>query len=269
MLPGRRVAVSRWSSGWIRGWRAATSGASPRLASFPSSRSQLGFVGTVFAGGMTRSDAVLFIVSPNADWKLEMNVGSIGGGNGAWPSQNVAGARQPNDGDGDDQAGAASGASGARQVFQQLSALSSTDPTKFKQVATDMAKSLRADAQNASGVSSSMLSKFADMLDQAAQSGALPGPNGAQTGAAVAAPGPQGAHAGHHHHHHHHGSGSSSTSGAATTGAAAQGSNAASAGPTDVQAEVEKALNGALNGAATTPAATATATAVAMTSTTL
>src|SRR5579862_6851500 len=41
--------------------------------------------------------------------------------------------------------------SGPGRMFQQLSDLSKSDPTKFKQVMSDMASSLRADAQNATG----------------------------------------------------------------------------------------------------------------------
>ncbi|HEX3595426.1 MAG TPA: hypothetical protein VHU80_10000 [Polyangiaceae bacterium] len=91
--------------------------------------------------------------------------------------------------------------SGPGRMFHELKQLSESDPTKFKQVVSDMASSLRADAKNASGDDATRLSSIADRLDKVAQSGNLSdmAPSGQNGGA-------QGA----HHHHHgggHHGGG--------------------------------------------------------------
>ena len=94
--------------------------------------------------------------------------------------------------------------SGPGRMFQQLSELSQSDPTKFKSVLSDMASTLRADAQKATGDQASRLSKIADRLDKAAQSGNVSDllPQRPQGGAQGAQGSP---HA--HHGHHHHGGG--------------------------------------------------------------
>ena len=98
--------------------------------------------------------------------------------------------------------------SGPGQMFQKLQQLAQSDPTKFKEVVTDMAKAIRADAQNQTGEAATRLNDFASKLDQAAASGDLSAfaPKGAQGGAP---PGPPSggaasgstAKSGHHHHH--------------------------------------------------------------------
>ncbi|HEX4339077.1 MAG TPA: hypothetical protein VH062_24385 [Polyangiaceae bacterium] len=94
--------------------------------------------------------------------------------------------------------------SGPGRMFHQLQQLSESDPTKFKQVMSDMASSIRADAKNATGDEATRLSSIADRLDKVSQSGNLsdlapPRPQGGG--------GAQGAHHGHHHGGGHHGGG--------------------------------------------------------------
>lgn len=91
--------------------------------------------------------------------------------------------------------------SGPGRMFHQLSELSKSDPTKFKQVVSDMASALRADAQNATGDQASRLSQLADRLDKVAQSGNL-SDMAPQRGS-----GSEGAHHAHHGGHHHGGGG--------------------------------------------------------------
>ncbi len=90
--------------------------------------------------------------------------------------------------------------SGPGRMFHELKELSQSDPTKFKQVVSDMASSLRTDAKNATGDEASRLSQVADRLDKVAQSGNL---------SDLAPPRPQGGAQGAHHGHHggHHGGG--------------------------------------------------------------
>ena len=96
--------------------------------------------------------------------------------------------------------------SGPGRMFQQLADLGQSDPTKFKAVLSDMASTLRADAQKATGDEASRLSQIADRLDKASQSG-----NVADLLPQRPAAGAQGAQSGQHAHHghHHHGSGGS------------------------------------------------------------
>jgi hypothetical protein len=89
--------------------------------------------------------------------------------------------------------------SGPGRMFHQLSELSKSDPAKFKQVVSDMASALRADAQNATGDQASRLSQLADRLDKVAQSGNL-SDLAPQSGS-----GSEGAHHAHHGGHHHGG----------------------------------------------------------------
>jgi len=89
--------------------------------------------------------------------------------------------------------------SGPGRMFHELSQLSKSDPTKFKQVVSDMASSLRADAQNATGEQATRLSQLADRLDKVAQSGNL------SDLAPQRSSGSQGAQHAHHGGHHHHG----------------------------------------------------------------
>ncbi|HVW29645.1 MAG TPA: hypothetical protein VHC69_29985 [Polyangiaceae bacterium] len=90
--------------------------------------------------------------------------------------------------------------SGPGRMFHELSQLSKSDPSKFKQVVGDMASQLRADAKNASGDEATRLNSIADRLDKVAQSGNLSDlrPQNASGGA-------EGAHHAHHGGHHHGG----------------------------------------------------------------
>jgi hypothetical protein len=103
--------------------------------------------------------------------------------------------------------------SGPGQMFQQLQQLAQSDPTKFKEVVTAMAKSIRADAQNQTGEAATRLNDFASKLDQAAQSGDLSAfaPKGAQGGGPPPGPPPSATATGSatpkSGHHHHHGGG--------------------------------------------------------------
>ncbi len=98
-------------------------------------------------------------------------------------------------------AAATSSISSVGSLFDQLKQLSQSDPTKFKEVMSDMAKSLRQDAKQATGADAQRLSTMADRFDKAAQSGSL-------SDAAPPAAG-QTQHAHGHHGHHGHGGGSS------------------------------------------------------------
>jgi hypothetical protein len=101
---------------------------------------------------------------------------------------------------------------GGQNVMQQLRALAQSDPAKLKTVASDMASTLRADAQKAGGAAGQALSKIADNLDKVAQTGdlsALAPQNGAQ--------GASGAQGHKHHHGHHHGGGGGAAKGGGDT----------------------------------------------------
>lgn len=95
-------------------------------------------------------------------------------------------------------------------LMSQLQNLESTDPTKAKQVLTNIASAL-SDKAKAAGNTDPHLQDLADKFSQAAQTGDLSGlkPSGP----------PGGAHE--HHHHHHASSGGSDGSGTGTSPAAA------------------------------------------------
>ena len=101
-------------------------------------------------------------------------------------------------------AGAASSSiSQQGSIFSQLQQLSQQDPTRFKQVMSEMAKEIRTDASKQTGAAADRLSQMASRMDQVASSGDMSQlappqpPQGAQQGAAAY----QGASGGHHHHH--------------------------------------------------------------------
>lgn len=84
------------------------------------------------------------------------------------------------------------------QLFGELQQLSQQDPAKFKAVAAQLATTFQNAASQASGPQAQFLTQLANQFTQAAQTGTLQPPQGAQ-GA--------GASSGGHHHHHHHGGG--------------------------------------------------------------
>jgi len=77
-----------------------------------------------------------------------------------------------------------------RSTSQQLQ---QTDPTQFKSVMSNIADTLKTDAQNASGSKAQMLTDLANKFSTAAQTGQMPDLQPA---------GQPHAASGHHHHHH-------------------------------------------------------------------
>jgi hypothetical protein len=77
------------------------------------------------------------------------------------------------------------------KLMSELQQLQQSDPDKFKSVMSDIAKTLRTDAQNAAGSQASFLNNLAGKFDQAAQTGQMPDLQ------------PKAQSAGGHHHHHH------------------------------------------------------------------
>jgi len=100
-------------------------------------------------------------------------------------------------------AGAASSSiSQQGSIFSQLQQLSQQDPTRFKQVMSEMAKEIRTDASKQTGAAADRLSQMASRMDQVASSGDMSQlaprqPPAAPQGAAAY----QGAGGQHHHHH--------------------------------------------------------------------
>jgi hypothetical protein len=92
------------------------------------------------------------------------------------------------------------------QLFSELQQLSQSDPTEFKAVASQLATSFQQAASQSSGPDAKVLGNLANMFTQAAQTGQLQAPQGAQGGASAGAGGAAGA-SGYHHHHHHGGGG--------------------------------------------------------------
>jgi hypothetical protein len=90
------------------------------------------------------------------------------------------------------------------QFFSEMQQLSQSNPTEFKTVAADVAKTFQTAASQASGPQAQLLTNLANQFTQAAQTGSLQAPQGAQSGSQAA----QGSRAGTHHHHHHGGGGS-------------------------------------------------------------
>jgi hypothetical protein len=100
-------------------------------------------------------------------------------------------------------------------LMSELQQLQQNDPTKFKAVMADIASTLKADAQNATGSQASALNNLAAKFDQAAQTGQMPN---------LQAQGQQGA-GGHHHHHHVQSYQSQAADTAGTSSAAESGSS--------------------------------------------
>jgi hypothetical protein len=100
------------------------------------------------------------------------------------------------------------------QFLSQMQELSQQNPTEFKAVAAQVATSFQNAASQASGSQAQFLTNLANQFSQAAQTGSLQPPQGAQS--AQAPQGAQGVQAsqssggvGTHHHHHHGGGGGS------------------------------------------------------------
>jgi hypothetical protein len=127
------------------------------------------------------------------------------------------------------------------ELFSKLQQLSQQDPAKFKQVAGQIGAELKT-AANASG--NTALSKLADQLTQASQSGSLTDPS-QQSGAGKAH--------GHHHGHHHGGGGGGPS--AASSGAQSPSSAVVSAF-TNALDEVNQALAPTTSGTSTAKAST-------------
>lgn len=94
------------------------------------------------------------------------------------------------------------------QFFSEMQQLSQSNPTEFKTVAAAVAKSFQTAASQATGSQAQFLNNLANQFTQAAQTGTMPSPQGAQSGAQ----GSQSSSTGGHHHHHHGGGGSMSQS---------------------------------------------------------
>ncbi len=135
-----------------------------------------------------------------------MDVSSVSGSNSIY-SVDLTQAKQPSTSvDSADPAPADVSKMGS--LMSQLDQLSKSDPTKFKEVTSDIADKLSAEATSAGG-KATFLSKLASDFTQASQSGdmsAFKPPEGAQ-----GSQGKQGA-SGAHHHHHAHASGAYSPS---------------------------------------------------------
>jgi len=118
----------------------------------------------------------------------------------------------------DTQAAASVQISKPGQVLSKLQSLAQTDPAKFKQLLTDAADKLRADAQREQGGASKALTALADKFQQAADTGDVSGLK----------PG------GHHGHHGHKQDGDSPSKSALPSGStAASAYGSAQAGPGD------------------------------------
>ena len=78
------------------------------------------------------------------------------------------------------------------KLISELQQLQQSDPQKFKSVMSDIANTLKTDAQNATGSQATFLNNLASKFDQAAQTGQMPDFQ----------PKAQSAGGGHHHHHH-------------------------------------------------------------------
>ena len=78
------------------------------------------------------------------------------------------------------------------KLMSELQQLQQSDPDKFKAVMSDIANTLKTDAQNATGSQATFLNNLANKFDQAAQTGQMPDlqPKAPSAGG------------GHHHHHH-------------------------------------------------------------------
>jgi hypothetical protein len=103
------------------------------------------------------------------------------------------------------------------QFFSEMQQLSQQNPSEFKTVAAQVATSFQNAASQTSGPQAQFLSNLANQFTQAAQTGTLQAPEGAQAAqsgqsAQVAQGGPSSGSAGMHHHHHHGGGGSMSQS---------------------------------------------------------
>jgi hypothetical protein len=101
------------------------------------------------------------------------------------------------------------------QFMSEMQQLSQQNPTEFKAVAAQIAKSFQNAASQASGPQAQFLSNLANQFDQASQTGTLQPTQGTQAGQATqggqGAATSQGSGATGAHHHRHHGGGSSMT----------------------------------------------------------
>lgn len=151
-----------------------------------------------------------------------MNISSIGSSYSVQNTQGISGSDDTSvqgscEADNASSPAATANLSKGAQMMQKLKDLQQSDPTKFKQVLSGMAQSLRADAQGSSATGGAdMLSKMADKLDAVAQSGDLSqlAPSAPPSGAAGAAAGAYQAH-GHHRHHGGGGGGGGGKAGSA------------------------------------------------------
>ncbi len=89
--------------------------------------------------------------------------------------------------------------SGPAQFFNKLQGLEQSDPSKAKQVLSDIANKLSDQATKVGGDRGKQLSALADKFTQAAQTGDL---GGLQSPAAAQGAQGGGHHGGHHGHHH-------------------------------------------------------------------
>jgi hypothetical protein len=98
------------------------------------------------------------------------------------------------------------------QFFSEMQQLSQSNPTEFKTVAAAVAKSFQTAASQATGSQAQFLNNLANQFTQAAQTGTMPSPQGAQSGGqAQGAQGNQSTSSSGAHHHHHHGGGGSTS----------------------------------------------------------
>lgn len=93
------------------------------------------------------------------------------------------------------------------QFFSELQQLSQSNPTEFKQVASQLATSFQNAASSATGADAKRLTALANSLSQASQTGTLQPPQPPPGAAAAGQAGSAGGSGGAHHHHHHHGGG--------------------------------------------------------------
>ena len=100
------------------------------------------------------------------------------------------------------------------QFFSEMQQLSQSNPTEFKAVAAQVATTFQNAASQASGPQAKALNNLATQFSQAAQTGTLQPPQGAQAAAQSQNAGAgSGSSGGGHHHHHHHGGGGMGQSG--------------------------------------------------------
>jgi hypothetical protein len=148
-----------------------------------------------------------------------MNINGLNGSIVSTLTPNV-GATNPSPGGVDSASSSTGGAatttiSTPGQFFSEMQQLSQQNPTEFKSVAAQIAAAFQAAASQATGPQAQFLSRLAAQFTQAAQTGSLQPPQGAQAAPAASSAGPTGS--GGAHHHHHHGGGSSAGSAQSST----------------------------------------------------